>query len=121
MTHRAVKARAARGNLGAMATRRPRAARRQKARELEKLGRALDRTARSLPGGAPERPIRVDSAAVADAKVRAQRCPRCDGEGEVVDEAAEFQGGEQLRRFDVACRRCHAHRTIWIAVGARGN
>jgi hypothetical protein len=104
-----------------MASKRPRSARREKARELEKLGRALDRAARSLPGGTPELPIRVDSAAVADAKVRAQPCPRCDGDSDVIEEAVEFHDGEQLRRFEIACRRCHAHRTLWIAVGARGN
>src|SRR5262245_3423250 len=96
---------------------RPRTERRQKARALEKLGGALDRAVAALPGGVAERPLRVLTAAAAEGKARAQRCARCDGDLDVADEVVEFRAGEQLRRFEVVCRRCHARRMVWIALG----
>src|SRR5262245_26474205 len=100
---------------------RPRAERREKARALEKLGRSLDRASAGLPGGAADRPLRVLTAAVAESKAREQRCARCDGEVDLAGEAVEWRTGEQLRRFEIVCRRCHARRTIWIAVAPATN
>jgi len=101
----------------AKAPKRPRAERREKARALDKLGRALDRAAEALPGGSPERPLMVLTAAAAEGKARGQPCPRCEGDVDVANEAVEFRVGQQLRRFEVVCRRCHTRRTIWLALG----
>ena len=102
---------------------RARAGRREKARALEKLGRSLDRAAADLPGGAADHPLRVPTAAVAERKAREQRCARCDGEADVdvASEAVEFRAGEQLRRFEMVCRRCHTRRTIWIGLAPTAN
>ncbi len=98
---------------------RPRAERREKARALEKLGRAVDRAAAEQPGGAADRPLRVSTAALADRTAAAQGCPRCKGTVDLAGEAVEFRGGEQLRRFEIVCRRCETRRTVWIALDQR--
>jgi hypothetical protein len=58
----------------------------------------------------------VTTAAAAEGRAREQKCPRCGSDVDLADEAVEFRLGEQLRRFEIVCRRCHARRTIWIGL-----
>ncbi len=95
---------------------RPRAARRETARALEKLGQSLDRATAALPGGLPDNPLPVFTGAAALDKARAQHCARCDGNVDVAAEAVEFRGSTQLRRFEIVCRRCHVRRVVWISI-----
>ena len=99
-----------------MAKRKPgaRAARREQDRAAEKLTRDLERLARLEPGGAPERPIALDSASQVEVAARAAPCPRCRGEVRVEEHAAEVVGGARLRVARVACGTCGARRSLYF-------
>jgi hypothetical protein len=74
-------------------------------RRLERKARALvhdrEKLAALSPGGSPERPITVDSAAVIDGRVTSLRCPQCDGSYALDDHRVAAPG---LRVVDVTCR-----------------
>lgn len=96
---------------------RARTKRRELARQLERIDERLDKAASALPGGGPERPIPVGTAASVESRARAEACPRCGGDLDLTGEGAEVRGGRELRRVDVSCRRCHGRRSLWFAVG----
>ncbi|MES1209394.1 MAG: hypothetical protein ABUS79_25940 [Pseudomonadota bacterium] len=95
---------------------RPRKARREQERQLRKQVARVERDARGLPGGAADNPIDVGSAAVVEIKARATPCVRCGGQLDVRrDQAASTPRGV-LREIELACRSCHAPRTLWFRV-----
>jgi hypothetical protein len=97
---------------------RARTQRRQRAREVDKLGGRMDRLARTSAGGSPERAIPVAVAGAVETRARAFRCHRCEGPLTLVSHDAEFLLGRQLRRVDLSCDLCHAPRRLWFALGA---
>jgi hypothetical protein len=76
--------------------------------------RERERLAAMLPGGAPERPIDVPSAAVVEVRARSTPCPQCGGELDVTEHGAETHDGEALRVVEARCRRCSAPRTLYF-------
>jgi hypothetical protein len=96
---------------------RTRSVEREKKRELDKLGRKLDRLVDESPGGSPERAIAVDSASVVEVKARAIRCVRCEGELTIHAHEADSIYGAQYRRLDMQCSKCLTRRRIWFVLG----
>ncbi len=94
---------------------RPRTERRRRDRDAQALVRDRERLFALSTGGSAERPIAIDSPAVIEPRVRALRCPQCDGELTLRDHRA---AGAGLREVDVICRHCHAARTLWFRLGA---
>ena len=70
------------------------------------------------PGGSPEHPLDVATAAVIEPKAKSTRCPRCDEPLEV--EAHEAHTGERgrLREVALACRFCGERRALWFRISA---
>ena len=100
---------------------RPRAIERENRRALGKLAHKLDALAADSPGGSQQRALPVSSASVIDNKARAFRCGRCEGELELRDHQAEFQGSIQFRRVDLVCRSCFHPRRVWFRLGTPTN
>ena len=98
----------------------PRRARREQDRALRKEVRRVEELAAELPGGTPERPIDVAAASVVEVKARAIPCPQCGGELQVEGDRAEPTPRGLLRALALACRVCHAPRTIWFRVATSG-
>lgn len=90
-----------------------RTARRAAERDARKLVRDREKLAALSPGGAPERPIEVASAAVIEGRAGALPCAQCEGEYRIRDHRS---AGPGLRCVDVTCRRCSAPRTLWFRI-----
>ncbi len=92
-----------------MGTRKPsrRAAQRQHVRDLERL-------ARLAPGGAPDRPLVVDTPPLVDIMAEAHPCPLCEGSLRLLEHRAETIDGERLRVAQVTCTRCGIARAIYF-------
>ena len=92
-----------------MGARRPsrRLAQRQHVRDLERL-------ARLAPGGAPDRPIAVDTPPLVDVMAEARPCPLCEGSLRLNEHTAEIIDGERLRVARVTCTRCGIARAIYF-------
>jgi hypothetical protein len=101
-----------------MAKRRPsaRTERRERERAAEKLVRDRERLARLEPGGAPERPIPVDSASQIEPHAVSMGCLRCEGDLRVDEHAAVSVDGASLRRVTLLCARCGSRRDVWFAI-----
>jgi hypothetical protein len=99
---------------------RSRRARREQDRALRKEVRRVEELAARLPGGTPERPIDVGAASVVEVKARATPCPQCGGELQLESDRAEPTPRGLLRALGLACRVCHAPRTIWFRVASGG-
>jgi hypothetical protein len=95
---------------------RPRRKQREQARALRKLVRQTESLAAELPGGSPEQPIDVTSAAVVEGKARATPCIQCGGDLDLRGDRATSTGRGILRELALVCRRCHAPRTLWFRV-----
>jgi hypothetical protein len=99
---------------------RPRRARREQDRVLRKDVQRREQLAGALPGGAPEHPIDVAAASVIEVKARATRCPQCGGELQLRGDRAQPTPRGLLREIAVACRLCHAPRSLWFRVAPTG-
>jgi hypothetical protein len=95
---------------------RPRRKQREQARALRKEVRRTEALAAELPGGAPDRPIDVASASVVEGKARATPCIQCGGELDLCGDRAASTARGVLRELALACRRCHAPRTLWFRI-----
>lgn len=93
--------------------------RRQRVRALEKLTVKREALARHEPGGAPERPISVQSASEITANARNRSCPLCDGTLRVLDHRATTVQGRRLRIVEVQCEGCSHRREIYYEVAER--
>jgi hypothetical protein len=89
-------------------------ARRGQARAREKLTRELEQLASLEPGGAPERPIDVDSAALVEMRAVAAPCPLCSGLVKLEDHAARTIDGARLRVATVLCTACGVRRARYF-------
>ena len=99
---------------------RPRKQRREQERALRKDVRRIEREVASGPGGAPEHPIAVASAAVVELRARATPCAQCGGDLELRGDRASSTPRGVLREIEAACRRCHARRRLWFLVTPPG-
>ena len=99
---------------------RPRRARREQDRTLRRDVQRREQIATALPGGAPEHPIDVAAASVIEVKARATPCPQCGGELQPTGDRAHPTPRGLLREIAVACRLCHAPRSLWFRVAPAG-
>lgn len=75
--------------------------------------RARERLAALAPGGAPDWPIAVRSAAVIEPRAAALSCPQCGGRYRVLEHTRPVP---ERRRLEVRCRQCSAPRTLWFRI-----
>jgi hypothetical protein len=91
--------------------------RREADRAAEKLANQREKLARLEPGGAPNHPIDVTTAAVVEPQARSLPCSRC---GEQPTRMAEHEApeidGRRLRVVTVVCPRCGARRPIYFRI-----
>jgi hypothetical protein len=83
---------------------RPRRKQREQERALRKQVRRTDH------------PIDVPSASVVEGKARATPCVQCGGDLELGGDRATSTARGLLREIALACRRCHAPRTLWFRI-----
>jgi hypothetical protein len=76
--------------------------------------RDLDRLARLAPGGAPDRPLEVDTPPLVDVIAAATPCPLCAGSFRLDEHAAETIDGVRLRVARVTCTSCGIDREIYF-------
>jgi hypothetical protein len=96
----------------------PRAERRLAARAAGKLGAARERLASLEPGGAPSRPLPLESASQVEPHALSLPCLRC-GAAYRLDEHAAVPvprdgGAEMLRVARLQCAQCGARREVWF-------
>lgn len=96
-----------------------RAERRTVEREVKKQIDRKDRLAELSAGGAPERPISVETAALIEPMARSSRCPRCDGAVRVEDHVARSDAGRTLRVVQVCCVSCGSTREMFFVIQPR--
>jgi len=89
---------------------------RRSARGAEKLGRDRERLFSLSPGGAAARPLLVTSPSVVEGRALAERCPRCDGEHELLEHAAVTVNGLRLREARLRCRACRSERSLFFQI-----
>jgi transposase-like protein len=95
---------------------RPRTKQREAARTLEKLQTARERLFELEPGGSPERPLSVTSAAVVETQAESVPCPRCEGKHDVAEHVAVTVHGTRLREARLRCRQCGSTRSLWFRI-----
>lgn len=95
---------------------RPRTARRVDARAARDLVRAREKLDALEPGGAPTRPISVETAAIVELRATRMPCPQCGGELALEAHDAVTVDERRLRRVTLRCRQCGAPRTRWFVL-----
>lgn len=85
---------------------RDRTVRREAARALDKSTAERLALAKLEPGGAPERPLVVSTAALVEPTARAIPCPACGESVRLLEHTAEERAGRRLRVVKVDCSRC---------------
>lgn len=83
--------------------------------------RAREKLNRASPGGSPGRAIEVSTPSVIAAMVRSTPCHQCGGELEPADHEARSTESGPRRVALTRCKRCHAPREIWFAIGPTVN
>ncbi len=68
------------------------------------------------PGGAAARPLLIPSPSVVEGLALAERCPRCDGEHELLEHAAVTVNGVRLREARLRCRSCRSERSLFFQI-----
>lgn len=101
-----------------MTKKRDRTVRREAERDARKLADAKEKLAALEQGGAPDRPIRVDSASQIELRVESMRCARCEGELRVHEHVARVVLGHSLRMVDARCKRCGTRREVWLVIAS---
>jgi transposase-like protein len=51
-----------------------------------------------------------------EVRALSQRCPRCDGEHELLEHAAVTAQGARLRELRLRCRQCHSRRSLFFQI-----
>ena len=87
--------------------------RRARERKARALVREREQLAGISRGGAPERAIEVETAAVIEPRVRSMPCPQCEGALRIDEHASEGGG---IRRIDVTCQQCAVPRSLWFRI-----
>lgn len=68
------------------------------------------------PGGSPERPLDVATAALVEPKARSVACPRCETPFDVASHEAHNDTHGRLREVRLTCRTCALERTQWFRI-----
>ena len=76
--------------------------------------RDLEKLARLEPGGAPDRPLAIESVAQVEVMATRPPCPLCQGSVRLVEHAAETVAGVRLRVARVACTLCGVARARYF-------
>jgi len=76
--------------------------------------RDRERLARLEPGGAPARPLPIDSPVLVELRAVARPCPLCGGALRLDGHAAARVDGVRLRVATVACTMCGTRREIYF-------
>jgi hypothetical protein len=97
----------------------PRTLRREGERAAVKLADKREQLAALEAGGAPTRPIVLESASQVEVHARAMRCPRCDGAYRVEEHAAETIDGARVRVAKVTCVACGTRRAVYFRLEPR--
>jgi hypothetical protein len=82
----------------------------------EKLFNARMKLMDLEPGGAPERPIDVGTAALVEPKARSVPCPRCEEPFGVAAHEAHTDDRGRLREVMLKCRACGTTRSLWFRI-----
>ncbi len=93
--------------------------RRKARRMLENHVNALrdrDLNMRSQRGGAPDRPVLVDTASVIPGRAARFHCNQCNGALRFSDHMPVTSGDVRRRRVDAQCSLCGARRSIWFEI-----
>ncbi len=93
-----------------------RTVRRTAARRLDKLVSARRKLVELEPGGHPERPLEVASAAVVELRAEGFLCPDCGGAQRCSEHRAEVVQGRSLRVVELSCRSCSAQLTLYFLI-----
>jgi hypothetical protein len=99
---------------------RPRTERREAERETAKIVLAREKLALREPGGTPDNPIQVDSAAVTEPRAESLGCLSCSLSRDLVSmriRSHEVLG--HVRRVVVGCTLCGRARTAYFVLRAR--
>ncbi len=88
-------------------------------RSLVRLAQDRVRLAKLSPGGAPDRPITVESSSLVELRASALPCPRCTGEPRVDEHTAHSVDGELLRAARTSCKQCGFARVVWFRIEQR--
>lgn len=96
-----------------------RTVRRADDRSNEKLAQDRIRLAKLSPGGAPERPIPIESSSLVEVRASALECPRCSGEPRVEEHTAHAFEDDVLRAAHTRCKQCGFERTVWFRIAQR--
>jgi hypothetical protein len=95
---------------------RPRTQQRQDARKARELVRDREKLASLERGGAPDRPITVESPAVVELRAEESPCIQCQGRMRVLAHRAETVEGELLRLVETRCLVCGTARNLWFKI-----
>jgi hypothetical protein len=82
----------------------------------EKLVRARMKLMDLEPGGSPERPVDVSTAALVEPKARSVPCPRCNEPFTVEAHEAYTDDHGRLREVVLRCRACGTTRNMWFRI-----
>jgi len=93
---------------------RPRTLRRRLGREEERLADEREQLALAEPGGAPERPLDVDSPSQVDVIAERTRCARCGEATRLERHEAATVDGARLRIAHLACVVCATPRLLYF-------
>jgi len=99
----------------------PRASRRTRARDHGRLVRDLERLARLEPGGAPDRPLDVESPSQVEVMAAGRPCPLCKGTLRLEEHAAATVGTRCLRVAHLRCTGCRVQRSLYFRLVERLN
>jgi hypothetical protein len=94
-----------------------RTVRRARARLHDALVGDLERVARLAPGGAPDRPLGVESPTQVEPIAEGRPCPLCQGALRVEEHAAETHESVRLRVAHVRCTACGVARAFYFKLG----
>jgi len=98
-------------------TKRSRTERREREREAVKLAKARLKLAALETGGAPDRPIDVESASTIEVHATSTPCASCGEHGVRVEEhTAETIDDRRLRVVRVMCPRCGVRRAVYYRI-----
>lgn len=85
-------------------------------RDAEVEARAEE--ARAAPGGSPDRPLVVRSAALVEGRAGDAECAVCGAEVRVADHSVDAAFEPPLRVVTVRCRKCSSERPVYVRVDA---
>lgn len=89
-------------------------------RDLERIEHKLGLSRRKLialePGGSPERPIVVESAAVVERRAESVPCPDCEGSMRASEHDAITHQDVLLRKVSLTCRSCGAALALFFRI-----